>query len=142
MNSAIFVFQKFNFDTVIIATNAPGRSAFNRVERRMAPLSKELSGVILPADHYGTHLDSNGKTVDAEKEKQNFKFAGQTLSQIWSDVSLDGHETIAEYIDPDVNVIEPPSFSREYKDRHVLETHYMFQVTTSDTRCTTHDTTF
>lgn len=42
-------------------TNAPGRSAFNRAERRMAPLSRELAGLILPHDRYGTHLDSQGK---------------------------------------------------------------------------------
>lgn len=59
----------------MVATNAPGRSAFNRVERRMAPLSKELSGVILEHDHYGSHLDNQGRTVDVDKELKNFEFA-------------------------------------------------------------------
>ncbi|XP_033215930.1 uncharacterized protein LOC117172256 [Belonocnema kinseyi] len=36
-------FKKYNFDGVFIATNAPGRSAFNIVKRRMAPLSNQLS---------------------------------------------------------------------------------------------------
>lgn len=53
-------FVKNNLDALFIMTNAPGRSAFNRAERRMAPLSRELSGLILPHEHYGTHLDSQG----------------------------------------------------------------------------------
>jgi hypothetical protein len=52
-----------------VATNAPSRSAFNRVERKMAPLSRELSGLILPYDHYGTHLDNQRRTMDLDLEK-------------------------------------------------------------------------
>ena len=59
-------------DALFIATNAPGRSAFNRVERMMAPLSKELAGLILPYDHFERHLDGQGNTIDTELEKQNF----------------------------------------------------------------------
>lgn len=58
---AIHHFEKHKLDAIFIATNAPGRSAFNRVERRMALLSKELSGVFLPQKHYGSHLDSQGR---------------------------------------------------------------------------------
>ena len=65
-------------------TNAPGLSAFNKVERRMYHLSKQLTGVILPHDTFGSHL-LNGKTVDSELEKKNFKAAGETLAQIWND---------------------------------------------------------
>ncbi len=39
---AIQHFKKYDFDALFLATNAPGRSAFNPVERRMAPLSKEI----------------------------------------------------------------------------------------------------
>lgn len=51
-------FLKQNFDAVLIATNAPHRSPFIRAERRMAPLSKDLAGLILPQDHFGFHLNS------------------------------------------------------------------------------------
>ena len=51
-----------------LATNAPGRSAFNRVERRMVKLSKALSGVILEHDKYGNHLDAKGVTIDQDLE--------------------------------------------------------------------------
>ena len=50
---AIHHFLRYDFDALFIATNVPGRSAFNRVERKMAPLSKELTELILPHDHYG-----------------------------------------------------------------------------------------
>jgi len=58
------------FITLFIAANAPGHSAFNRVERKMAPLSRELSGLILPHDHYGSHLDKKGDTVDPNLKKR------------------------------------------------------------------------
>ena len=66
INCAIEYFCEHNLDAYFVATNAPGRSAFNHVERRMSNLSKELSGVILPHDHFGTHLDHNNKTIDEE----------------------------------------------------------------------------
>ncbi|KAL0818781.1 hypothetical protein ABMA28_008108 [Loxostege sticticalis] len=42
ISHAINNFVLHNLDAIFIFTNAPGRSAFNRVERRMAPLSREL----------------------------------------------------------------------------------------------------
>lgn len=71
-------------DAVFVATHAPGQSAFNAVERRMAPLSHDLSGLVLPHKHYGSHLDKCGKTVNADLEKLNFKKAGETLAEVWS----------------------------------------------------------
>lgn len=45
----------------------------------MAPLSRDLAGLILPHDYYGSHLDNQGKTTDQELEKLNFGKAGRTL---------------------------------------------------------------
>ena len=81
---AVHHFVQNNLDAYFIATNAPGRSAFNHVERRMAPLSKELSGLILPHDKYGSHLNDQGLTHDTDLEKKSFAFAGSTLAEIWS----------------------------------------------------------
>ena len=39
---AIDYFDTYKLDALFVATNAPGCSAFNRVERRMVQLSKEL----------------------------------------------------------------------------------------------------
>ena len=67
---AIHHFVQDDLDALFIAANAPGRSAFNRVERKMAPLSRELSGLILPHDHYGSRLDKKGNIVDPQLEKK------------------------------------------------------------------------
>ena len=66
------LFQDLDLDCSIELTQAPGLSAYNRAERKMYHLSKELSGVILPAETYGTHL-RNGVTVDEELEERNFQ---------------------------------------------------------------------
>ena len=60
-----------------IATYALGRSAFKKVEHKMAPLSRELAGLILSHENYGSQLDVNGQTVDEDFEKSNFAFAGE-----------------------------------------------------------------
>jgi len=93
---AIHHFVQHDLDALFIAANAPGHSAFNRVERKMALLSRELSGLILPHDHYGSHLDKKGNTVDPQLEKKNFTFAGKALADVWSRLLLDGHPTVAE----------------------------------------------
>ena len=54
----------------------------------MAQLSKELNGLILPYDHYGSHLNKRVITIDDDLEK-NFKFAGDTLAEIWSQIIVD-----------------------------------------------------
>ena len=62
----------FNLDCYIEVTNAPGLSAYNRAERRMYHLSKELTGVVLPYDTFGTHI-VNGATVDTDLEIKTSK---------------------------------------------------------------------
>lgn len=57
--------------------------------------------MILQHDHFGTYLDDQGRTIDDEKEKENLKFAGQTLAEIWSDVIIDSFPVVAKYVDPD-----------------------------------------
>ena len=47
LQNAIEPFKTFDLDAYITMTHAPGLSAYNFVERRMAPLSKELAGVVL-----------------------------------------------------------------------------------------------
>lgn len=41
---AIDYFLTYTFDALFLATSAPGCSAFNKVEIRMATVSKELAG--------------------------------------------------------------------------------------------------
>ena len=55
----------------------------------MVPLSKELSGIVLPLDFFATHLNENGKTINNVKELENFKKAGELLSEISSEITID-----------------------------------------------------
>ena len=89
ISCAIDYFCSYDLDTLFIGINAPGRSSFNRVERRMDPLSDDLAGIILLHDHHGNHLDDQGKTIDVELEQKNFAHAGSILAEIWSKTVID-----------------------------------------------------
>lgn len=129
---AIEHFRTHNLDALFIATNAPGRSAYNRVERRMAPLSRELCGVILKHDTFGTHLDAQGKTFDNTLEKKNFAEAGKVLAEIWSSVVLDNCITKASYVPPEHSERAlGEKVSATWQSQHVRESHYFLQVTVS-----------
>jgi len=69
----VSVFKEYDLDTIFVFTHAPGSSAYNQVERRMAPLSKDTSGLVLPFDIHGSHLNRSNKTIDEELERKNFK---------------------------------------------------------------------
>ena len=60
INCSINYFVENGLDAFFLATNVPGRSVFNRVERRMVKLSKGLSGAIREHDKFGSHLDASG----------------------------------------------------------------------------------
>ncbi|KAK9874058.1 hypothetical protein WA026_002413 [Henosepilachna vigintioctopunctata] len=131
--SAIQHFKDFDLDAVYIATNAPGRSAFNRVERRMAPLSRELTGVVLKHDNFGSHLDSSNKTIDLDLEKRNFESAGTVLSNIWSQLVIDGYPVVAKYIMPTetrLDVEQAKVLKRDaiWYANHVRESQYLLQI--------------
>ena len=69
-----------DIDFLIAVCNAVGLSAYHFIERRISPLSKELAGIVFPHDLFCTNLDTNGNTVDPEKEMENFKKTGETLA--------------------------------------------------------------
>lgn len=62
---SIHHFPERDVYTFFITIYATGCSAFNHIERRMAPPSCELAGLILPHEHYRSHLDSNGQTRES-----------------------------------------------------------------------------
>jgi hypothetical protein len=97
----------------------------------MAPLSKELSGLVLPHDHFGSHLNDQGVTIDDDLERENFKFAGQSLAEIWSEVAIDGYPTVAKFIDPSESEMEAGAIQSKDADwfsRHVRTSQYFTQV--------------
>jgi hypothetical protein len=66
----------------------------------MAPLSHDLAGLILPHDHFGSHLNDSGSTINVDLEKLNFRKAGQILAETWNQTVVDGYPCYAEYISP------------------------------------------
>ncbi|KAJ8670917.1 hypothetical protein QAD02_002176 [Eretmocerus hayati] len=103
----------------------------------MAPLSRALSGFILSHDHFGSHLDGSGRTVDLELEKQNFLNAGETLAAIWSEMAIDGYNVDTEFMPCD-EVLPPPlpvPNHQWYADL-VGESQYLLQIIKcNDVRC-------
>jgi hypothetical protein len=77
-------FKEMNLDYLSVRTHAPGQSAYNPVERSMSGLSGSLVGVVLPHDHYGNHLKSNGTVIDVDLAKSNFRHAAEMLGQYWT----------------------------------------------------------
>ena len=88
--TAIYLFKHLKLDVFLHGVNAAGLSAFNPGERRMSPLSHDISGVVLPHKNFGSHLDSQGNTIDVKLEKKNFFHASQVLADIWAHTVLDG----------------------------------------------------
>jgi len=79
----------------------------------------------------------SGRTIDEDLEKQNFGFAGQALADIWSDLQIDGHPTIAEYIDPEQSELEPENLlsqDQQWIARHLRTSQYFTQIVKCDDR--------
>ena len=54
LRASVFLFKSLALDALIHATNAAGLSAFNPCERRMAPLTHDIAGLVLnplPTEH-------------------------------------------------------------------------------------------
>ena len=45
LQTGVAIFKELKFDVLLCGVNAAGLSAFNPVERRMAPLSHDLAGI-------------------------------------------------------------------------------------------------
>lgn len=131
---AIHHFVKRDLDGLFIATNAPGRSAYNRVERRMAPLSRDLCGLVLPHDFYGNHLNNKNETIDEKLEKDNFRKAAETLAEIWSESIIDGYETVAHFTEDDGSDFKDNLIQKDsaWIDRHVTFGQYLLQISKCD----------
>ncbi|KAJ8666270.1 hypothetical protein QAD02_007932 [Eretmocerus hayati] len=123
----IELFINENLDGLFVVTNAPGHSKYNRAERRMAPLSNQLAGVVLQHDKFGSHL-KGGKTVNKELERKNFAHAGETLAELWNEMVLDSHPVHAEYIHPLDEELKPRAVDEQWYLNHVRESQYLLQI--------------
>ena len=100
----------------------------------MAQLSKQLLGLVLPHDTYGTQLHGSGKTIDPLKELEKFKKAGQVLSNIWSETTIDDFTLTATCVDISDNAANFKSFIDVNLGIRQLEIHvhiskYLLQIT-------------
>ncbi|CAG8844878.1 7100_t:CDS:2, partial [Gigaspora margarita] len=93
------LFQFLDLDYLTVRTHAPGQSAYNPVERAMSTLSGKLAGITLPIDTFGSHLDSQGKVINQELAKKNFRHAGETLCTLWSRDLIFGKNVMAQYVE-------------------------------------------
>ena len=107
--TAIDRFKRYNLDVLVMINQAPGQNLFNVIERRLSPLSHDLAGLILPHDHFGTHLSDSGHTENALLERENLKRTGDALAEVWSMNVLDDYPVLAEYIQP------PPMIDEQWK---------------------------
>lgn len=98
--SAIGKFKRYNLDALFIFAQAPGHPSSNICERRFAVLAQDLTGLVLPYDYFGTHLNLGGYTIDAELEKTNLKKTGEVLAEIWNLDKIDGQPIVVQFIDP------------------------------------------
>src|SRR5262249_17880428 len=101
--------------------------------------SRELSGIILPHDYYGSHLNAKLETVDEILERQNFKHAGNVLSDVWNKVVIDGYPVQSEYVDPDNSEISHQNLepvNPVWFGTHVRTSQYCLQIVKcSDGKC-------
>uniref|UniRef100_UPI0035900373 uncharacterized protein isoform X2 n=1 Tax=Myxine glutinosa TaxID=7769 RepID=UPI0035900373 len=119
-------FRLHNLDVYLVATQAPGALAHAHVERRLAPLSRVLFGLIITKGLSGTPADS-GKTIeDANLEVVNFKKVGDSLAEVWSSTVIDGYSVTSEYVEPAGLQLE--KVSPKWAKNHVRESQYLLQV--------------
>ena len=135
------IFVRLDLDLLVVSMSASGASAHNAVERRMSGLSLLMIGCVFPLDHYGSHLDENGNTIDLELERRNFKKAGQDLAQLWSRWTIDGCKTIAECVEPTTREQKKSKFTvrdAKWRSDHVRHGKYTLVITKcEDDDCTT-----
>ncbi|KAF2899787.1 hypothetical protein ILUMI_06400 [Ignelater luminosus] len=126
LQAAVKSFKMLDLDAMFVCTNAPHQSARNPVERRMAPLSRDLCGLIIPHDVCGTHLDARGRTIDKVLEKKNFEAAGRILAEVWDRTVIDGLEVIAQYVLPASTAASESTEANDvlWWDRHILQSKY------------------
>ena len=123
-------FKKYDLDALLVLTHAPGILACNYVERKMAPLTKELAGLVIHHDTCGTHLDSQQRIIDDELEPADFRKAGEILGEVWSIVVIDGHPVVTVYVE--IKELEPSPPTELWLSTHVQTSQYFLQIIKHD----------
>lgn len=117
INCANDYFDEHNLDAYSVATNVPGQSTFNQVERKMSNLGKELSGVILPQTIL-VPIQIITITVYEKLEPKQFERAGEILAKVWSNLVISDHSVVAKFVGEEPLGITIPK-SEEWKASHI-----------------------
>ena len=134
LDAVIQHFKKHRFDVLLISTHAPGLSAYNQVERRMAPLSKALVGLLLPYNTFGNHLNSQGRTIEVELEKHNFKKTDEVLCKVWNKLLIDKFQVVCQYLEN--SAMEPVPYEESWISKHCCISQYFLQIVKcTDDKC-------
>ena len=124
---AVFLFKLLGLDVYLHATNAAGLSAFNPCERRMAPLSRALVGLILKHDIFGSHLNASGQTIDEELEIKNFFAAAEVLSEVWSQTTINDFKVDCKAVAQGCH-FEPDQLVQTWVSQHVIQCRYFLMI--------------
>ncbi|PKK64394.1 hypothetical protein RhiirC2_775617 [Rhizophagus irregularis] len=89
----------------------------------MATLSGKLAGITLPIDHFGSHLNTQGKVIVPELALQNFRYAGETLCDIWRRDLIFGKKVDARYVEELSNSFENLEFEECFVPWSWIENH-------------------
>ena len=82
-------------------------------------------------EHYSSHFNPKGKTIDLESEKPNFKHAGKSLCEIRSEMMIDNYSVKAIYVEPpQIDKIKQTSgdIDQERYVKHVHTSQYLLQI--------------
>lgn len=83
-------------------------------------LSRELAGLILPHDHFGSHLDDRGCTINDDFEKSNFEFDEKALVEVWNTMNSREHPVRTSYVNSGEHELPLEPQIKRYFD-HVQE---------------------
>jgi len=133
IEEAINIFLDFDLDMYIVVITPRGYSAYNPCERRMAPLSHDICGLVLDHEHFGSHIGASGKIIDDKLEKKNFFHAMNVLASIWNKTIIDKNPVYAEAIpipegDVTLRVSHEEVSNLEWRSQHIMSSKYMLQV--------------
>ena len=90
-------FKEHNLVFIVCDCNASGLSKHHCTERRMAPLSVALAGIVLLHDQFASNLDDPGKTRDADLGRKKFQKAAAVLCDLWNNINIDNSSVKCSY---------------------------------------------
>ena len=96
----------------------------------MAHLSFALSGIVLPKDHFGSHLKDK-EIVDEEKFEKNMEKAGTSLSEVWTGLVIDNNEVFSQFIKKNMEtefIENVDDIDFEWIQKHVVLSRHSIQI--------------